>query len=291
MLLPMKGGYFMKWKIISDTSTDIIDLSDLSTNIDYERVPFVIDIDGQSYHDDLTTSTEQFIELYSHAKANTSTACPSPQDFLNAFEGAEQVLCFTISKNVSGSYNSANIAKDMFLEKHPEASIYIFDSQSSSAEVNLLIRKAVELIEKNDNFNTVIDELKKYHEHTDVNFLLLNVENLVKNGRVNRFIGQMIGLLNIRLIGKRTPDGRIELACKAKGKKRSHRTLLNEMIKQGYQGDYVEIAHAHNITEAEQFDELIKSEFPNAKSLIIETSGLNAYYAEKDGLIIGYEKS
>ncbi len=279
----------MKWKIISDSSADIQSFNASFSEIGFERVPFTLNIDDHIYLDNNALSTEEIINIFSHTQKHSSTACPSPQAYLDAFSGADNIICFTISKNISGSFNSATLAKNIHLEESPDTSIYIVDSKSSSSEVNLLIRKCLELIQQGLAFDAVIQKLEEYHQHTHVNFLLNSVENLVMNGRVNKFIGQMIGMLNIRLIGKRTEDGRIELATKSKGRKRSHEALLKAMLGNGFNGNRIEIAHAHNEKEAQQFLDFILNKYPKIHHTIIETSGLNAYYAEKSGLIVGYE--
>lgn len=277
-----------KWKIVADSSTDIRHFNDLPEHIQYSYVPFILNIDGQTYLDDESHSTQEIIDIYSQAKQAPSSACPSPESFAKEFTGAENIVCITISSNVSGSYNSAVLGKAMVLETYPQLPIYIHDSKSSSTEVNLLVRKAVELAKANVTLEEMEKGLKAYHDTISVNFLLENVDNLVKNGRVNRFVGTVIGILGIRLIGKRTSDGRIELAHKAKGIKRAYQTMIKEMESQGFKGGHIEVSHANNLEGAHGLIKAIQDRYPDITYEIIMESNLNSFYAERNGLIISY---
>lgn len=276
------------WKIVTDSSCDYRSIQHLTDSIAFESVPFNITIGNQVFVDDGSIETADIINVLLEEDGSSSTACPSPDLFAKAFEQSDHILCFTISSNISGSFNSANIAKDLILEKYPHKNIYILDSRSASTEMNLLITKAIDLIHQGLDFQTVIGELESYHQTTSVNFLLFSVNNLVKNGRVPKIIGQMIGLLGINLIGRRTPEGTIELAHKTKGKQRSYRALQKEMVEQGFTGGHLDITHVNNEEHAHEFISYLEKSFDNLTYDIHLATNLNGYYAEKDGIIVSY---
>ncbi|WP_124058106.1 DegV family protein [Vaginisenegalia massiliensis] len=279
----------MKWKIVTDSGSDIRQITPKTDTIAFQYVPLVITIDNQEYIDDENLDLETMLHAMEVSKNATTTACPSPDSYASSFRDAENVICFTLSKEISGSYNSACLAKDLVLKENPNAKIHIFNTHTAGTEMNILVHKAVELAEKGYEFEELVDRMNTYHEHTGVHYLLESIDNLVKNGRVNRFTGTMIGLLGIRLIGQRTPQGTMELAHKVKGEKKALRLLLEAVEENGYQGGTIEISHALNEESAKKFSELLLEKYPNCQPHILSMSGLCSYYAEKQGLIIGYD--
>ena len=279
----------MKWKIVADSGCDIRQLEGLNENVSYDFVPLMLDIGGDVFVDDQNVNIERLLDVMEKERSAASSACPAPANYAEAYKGAENVIVFTLSTNLSGSYNSASLGKDLLLEENPEVNIHIFDTLSAGAEMNILVRKAAELANKGVAFDDLVEEMKNYHQHTNISFLLESVDNLVKNGRVNKILGQMIGLLGIKLIGQRSSEGRIELAHKSKGTKRALKTLLNEFDTKKFNGHIMEISHSMNLPGAEQLKKQVIDKFPSAVIRITEMSGLCNFYAERSGLIIGFE--
>lgn len=278
-----------KWKIVTDSGSDFRTIDNLSDKVDFAFVPLMLNIDNEVIVDNGTIDNDTLNAKLEAAKGATSSACPSPDSYARTYVGAENVIVFTLTGGLSGSYNSARLGKDIFEEEHPDVNVHIFDSRSASGEMNLLIEKALELAEAEVEFEEMLDALNAYHQHTQIVFLLESVNNLVKNGRVNKIVGQMIGLLNIRLVGVRTEQGTIDIAHKARGAKRGYESVLKEMESNGYQGGKVSLSHVANLESAKHLKALIKERFKEAHVTIQETSNLCSYYAEKNGLILGYE--
>lgn len=278
-----------KWKIVADSGCDIREFENLASHVAYENVPFLLTINNQVFIDDEDVDLQEFNEKLANSKGPTSSACPAPDRFAEAYKGAENVICFTLSGALSGSYNSAMLGRDIALESNPDANIHVFDSHSAGAEVNVLVRKAISLAEEEVSFDEMIESMNEYHQETSINFLLKSVDNLVKNGRVNKIVGQMVGLLNIHLVGKRTAEGTIDLAHKSRGEKRGLKTLLDEIKNNGYQGDVIEISHNNNLATAEKIEAEIRQNYPDATIYITPMSALCCYYAEAQGVIVGYK--
>lgn len=278
-----------KWKIVTDSGSSIRELDTNGTDIQFDIVPLMINIGKDVYVDSPELDVPEFLDTLKTTKQSTSSACPSPEVYANRFAGAENVICFTLSSELSGSYNSASLGRDLALEANPDANIYIYNSRSAGAELDLLIKKTLEIIKEDSTLDSVVNELKKYHETIDIAFLLESVENLVRNGRVSKLVGQMIGLLGIRLIGNRTPEGTIQLAHKSKGQKRALKTLINELKAKGYNGGKIEINHVMNTDLANDFINEITAEYPSATISTRTASALCSYYAEHNGMIVAFE--
>lgn len=278
----------MKWKIVTDSGSGLRQIDHLNEDVAFESVPLMLNIGNKVYVDNENVDISALMDAMEGESAASSSACPAPNAYAETYKGAENVITFTLSSNLSGSYNSASLGRDLFLEQNPDTNIFIFDSLSAGSEIDMLVLKAVELANKGVDFDEMVSELKAFHEHTTVSFLLESVDNLVKNGRINKIVGQMIGLLGIRLVGRRTEEGKIELAHKSKGTKRAMRTLLEEIVSRGYNGGAMEISHALNEEGAETFKTAVLDRFPQAEITLQVMSGLCCFYAQRKGLIVGY---
>ena len=277
----------MKWKIVTDSGSTVTSLP--VTDVAFEIVPLMINIGSQLFIDDEKMDVGQLIQAMETSNEVSSSACPSPSAYEQAFQGAENVICFTISSGLSGSYNSAKVAREMVLEANPTQNIYVFDTLSAGAEMDLLIYKAAELVANGLAFDEVVEALTAYRQHTEISFMLESVDNLVKNGRINKLVGSMIGLLGIRLIGQKTADGKIELANKSKGTKRAMKSVAEEMVKKGYHGGRVIVSHCDNQEAVELLQANLASQFANVQVESVKMNGLCTFYAQKHGLIVGYE--
>ncbi len=280
----------MKWKILTDTGSNLREISNLPENIEFDLIPLILHVDKKDYVDTPSIDVADLIESVKASKSSSS-ACPAPGAYAEKFADAENVICFTLSSEISGSYNSAELGKSIALEQNPDANIYIFNTRTAGGEMDLLAKKAVEFIQEGKNFDEVIADLNAYHNNTHSGYMLKSIQNLVKNGRVSKVVGSVVGLLNIHIIGIRSEEGTIEMSGRARGEKKALKTLLKDIVDNGYLGNKLEIAHVLNRETAEKFAEQVREKFPKADITISPTSGLCSFYAEMGGLIVGYEKN
>ncbi|MCD1276698.1 DegV family protein [Streptococcus sinensis] len=279
----------MTWKIIADSGCDYREIADLANDISFKSVPLTIQVDSEIFVDDANLDIDLMMEKMYATSTASKSACPSPDDYLRSFEGAENIFVVTITGALSGSHNSAQLAKKLFLEEHPTAHIHVIDSLSAGGEVDLIITKLNELIKEGLSFDQVVEAITRYQENTKLLFVLAKVDNLVKNGRLNKLIGAVVGLLNIRMVGEASETGTLELLQKARGAKKALTAAVDEVLKAGYKGGRIIIAHRNNEKFCQQFTEVIKEKFPAADISFLPTSGLCSFYAEEGGLLLGYE--
>ena len=117
------------------------------------------------------------------------------------------------------------------------------------------------------------------------------MKNLANNGRVGPLVAKMAGILGIRLVGKASDKGDLEPLDKCHGEQKAIETILNRMITLGYKNGKVRIAHCFNEGAAEKLKELILEKFGRAKIEIYRCGALCSFYAEKGGLLVGFEKA
>lgn len=278
-----------KWKIVVDSGCDYYQLPDLAPDTAFVNVPLTIQVEDQVFLDTKDLDIDQMMEaMYASHKAAT-TACPSPQAFQEAYEGAENVIAITITGGLSGSQNAARLGKEMFMEEHPDARVHLIDSLSAGGEIDLIVTEINRLIGQGLSFEELVEAITRYQERTKLLFLLPKIDNLVKNGRVSKLLGKVIGLLNIRMVGQASDQGELELLHKPRGHKKSVQVTYAEMLEKGYQGGRVSFAHRNNEKYCQQVSERIREEFPQAEIHVMPTSGLCSFYGEEGGVLMGYE--
>ncbi|HFI0159397.1 TPA: DegV family protein [Streptococcus suis] len=278
-----------KWKIVADSGCDYRQLKNLAPDTEFISVPLTIQVGDQAFVDDANLDIDHMMEVMEASKSAAGSACPSPQAYQAAFEGAENVIVVTLTGGLSGSFNAARVAREMFVEEHPEVNIHLIDSLSAGGEMDLIVDEINRLIATGLEFEELVQGITTYQENSKLLFVLAKVDNLVKNGRLSKLVGTVVGLLNIRMVGEASSEGTLELLQKARGHKKSVIAAFEEMKKAGYNGGRIVMAHRNNDKFFQQFSELVKASFPNAVVDQVATSGLCSFYAEEGGLLMGYE--
>ena len=274
----------MNRKIVADSSSDLHGLR----TVDFSLAPMMIHTTKKAYLDDSDLNVDEMVEDLLKNKEKTSSACPGLGDWLNAFGDAQEVFVLTITSKLSGSYNSACLARDEYLEQHPDRKVYVCDTLSTGPEMQLLAEKIAELTAEGADFDTVCKVLVSYSKQTNLVFMLESLKNLANNGRVSHAVAKITGILGIRLVGKAL-EGVLEPLDKCRGAKKAIATLVERMKDLGYKGGKVRIAHCQNLEGARELAELIEAEFPGYSAEIYTTGGLCSYYAEKGGILMGFE--
>jgi len=267
-------------------------VADSSANIRDERavnVPLKIGTDEKSFVDDETLNLSEMVEYLANYKGRSGSACPSSENWLSAFGDAQYVFCIVMTSNLSGSYNSARIAKEEYEEAHPERKVCLIDSLSTGGEMELICDKIHGLIADGKDFDYICEAVKEYQKKTHLLFCLKSLTNLANNGRVSAAAAKISSILNLRIVGKASSEGTLELLSKPRGDKNAHVEILKYMKEAGYCGGRVIIGHCFAEDKAAALSDIIKSDFPDAHIKINELGALCAFYAENNGIIIGYE--
>ena len=275
-----------KNKIVADSGSDTLILKD----IPFSAAPLKIITDKKEYVDNAYLNTEEMAkELYNYS-GKSSSACPGIGDYLNAFEGAENVYCITITSGLSGSYNAAMVAKRDYEFNNPGRKVHVIDSLSTGPEMKLIIDKLREFINAGKIFETIVKEIEEYKKTTGLLFMLESMKNLANNGRVNPIVAKAVGLLGIRMVGKAGDTGTLELLDKCRGEEKALKSIFSNMKKSGFKGGKVKIGHSLNENAAITLKEMILKEFSSMVE-VYKLRGLCSLYAEKGGLIVGFEKA
>lgn len=274
-------------KIVADSSSDVLRLE----TVPFASAPLKIITSKKEYVDNETLDVAQMVNDFLDNTEKISTACPGVSDWIDSFGDARHVFCVTITSSLSGSYNSACIAKQQYEEVHPGRKVFIIDSLSAGPELKLIIEKLQKLIALGKSFEDICNSIANYQKHTGLLFMLESLKNLANNGRVSRLVASAAGILGIRVIGKASDRGELEQLAKSRGEKKALPTIMMLMSKLGYCGGKVRISHCCNEGAAQKLKELILTEFSKAQIEIYKARGLCSFYAEKGGLLVGFEKN
>ena len=274
-------------RIVADSSADIMSLDEAS----FACAPLRIVTKDKEYTDDENLDVLQMVSDLQSYKGKSSTSCPSIGDWLNAFGGAKQVICATITSTLSGSYNAAMAAKKMYEEEDPTRRVFVLDSLSAGPEIMLMVEKIRNLINEGKSFDEVCEGVVKYTKKTGLLFMLESLKNISNNGRVNPIVAKMAGLLGIRLVGKASDRGDLEPLDKCRGEKKAIEAIISHMKELGFSNGIVRISHCFNENAAKALKSMIENTFQGAKVTLHRARGLCSFYAEKGGLLIGFEKA
>lgn len=272
-------------KFIADSSIDIKKIE----GVDFTSVPLSISTSERTFTDDELLDLHEMLDYLEGYNGRSFTACPGTQAWLNAFEGGDKIYVVCVTSGLSGSYNSARIAAEMYAEDHPEAQIHVFDSLSAGAEVRVFMEKIVELDNEGLTFEEVIEKAEEYHKTTMIYFAFQSLHNLAQNGRISKVVAAAVGALNISIVGTRTVDGQLEPIAKRRGEKHAASEILHQLEMCGYAGGKVRISHTDNKLLAQKYAANIKKLYPEASIKIYESGGLVGYYAERGGIIVACE--
>ena len=272
-------------RIVVDSSASLYALD----GIDFAAVPLKIVTDEREYLDDGTLDAVEMATNLRTYKGKTSTSCPNIGDWLEAYEGADEIYAITITGTLSGSCNAAQLAAEEYQAEHPGARVFVLDSLSAGPELVLLAEHIRALIEEGKDFDEVCEEMLRYRHHTHLLFSLESLANLARNGRVKPAVAAVARMLGIRVIGQASDAGDLEVLCKTRGEHGALERMVLEMKAHGLTNGRVHIDHCCNAAAAERLKHMVHAVFPEAKVEVGSCGALCSYYAEYGGLMVGYE--
>lgn len=273
-------------KIVADSSANLLKLDQTP----FASAPLKIITAQREFVDDETLDVGEMVNFFETYKGKSQTSCPNPGDWIDAFDGADEVFCVTITSGLSGSYNAAIAAKQMYESENPGKRVCVIDSLSAGPELALIVEKLQELIGQDTSYEDICEKIRAYTQNTGLLFMLESMKNLAANGRVSPAVAKIAGLLGIRLVGKASDAGTLEPMDKCRGESKALEKIVSHLQELGLQKGKVRIAHCQNLEAAEKLKKRIAEQFPKAQTEISQCTGLCSYYAEKGGLLIGFEK-
>ena len=278
----------MSFHIVCDSCTDLTE-EDLKKGC-YTLVPLTLLVDGEEIIDDETFDQADFLAKVAASKESVKSACPAPESYMEAYSKADDIYVVTLSAELSGSYNSAVLGKNLYEEENGTKNIHVVNSRGAATTQVLIARKLNEYANQGMPFEEVVDKIEEYTTSLRTYFVLETLEVLRKNGRLSRLSATIAGALNIKPVMIGTRDGVIQKAAQARGMKKALAKMVEHMGSEGRdltRRQFV-ISHCNCYERAVYVKELIKKHLHAEDVDIVDTKGVSSLYACDGGIIVSY---
>lgn len=278
----------MSFNVIVDSCCDLT--AEMKGSGRFHNIPLTIYVGENEFRDDLSLDTQNLVDAMAMCEEASHTSCPSPADYLSMFELCDgDLYVVTLSALLSGSHNSAWQASRMFLEEHPDRNIHVFNSCSASAGETLIAAKAAQLAEAGLPFAEVVEVVNRYITEMNTLFVLENLDNLKKAGRLTKVQALITGALRVKLVMGSTPEGEICKHGQALSIKQAMSKLVSIMANDdGHRGKTLCISHCLCRDRAEHLAALVKKSCDFSSVIITETRGISSFYANNGGIVAAY---
>ena len=283
----------MRYKIVIDSCGELTDT--LKEDPHYENVALELDVDDYHILDDATFDQQEFLRKVKESPNCPKSSCPPPARFMDAFgENTEHVYMVTLSSQLSGSYNSAMLAKELYEEqqengdggKHTQ--IHVFDSKSASIGETLIGMKIQEYEEAGMPFEEVVEKVDGYIAEMNTFFVLESLETLRKNGRLSNLKAMLATALNIKPVMGSTELGTIQQLGQARGMNKALESMVEKMlaVTKNCEEKVLAISHYNCPERAKRVRERIEKLAHFKKIVIVDTAGISSMYANDGGVIL-----
>ena len=277
----------MSYKVIVDSCGEFT--PEMNADERFQHVSLGIQIEDTHLTDDESLDQKELRKRIAESTQCAKSSCPSPEKYMESYHcEAERIYVVTLSSELSGSYNSAVLGKNLYEEEYGEKDIYVFNSRSASVGETLIACKIQECEEAGMDFETVIQNVEQYIETQHTYFVLENLDTLRKNGRLTGIKSLVAGALNIKPVMGSTSEGTICQLDKARGMKKALVKMADcvaaDVTNAGEK--ILAIAHCNCEERALEVQRILKERFAVKSSFIVDTSGISTVYANDGGIIV-----
>lgn len=277
----------MNYKIIVDSCGELTE--EMKASGRYETASLEIELQGKHIVDDETFDQAEFLKLVAESPECPKSSCPSPERYMEAYHcDAEHIYAVTLSAELSGSYNSAVLGRNLYEEEYGEKKIHIFNSRSASVGETLIALKAAECEEKGMSFEKTVETVEAYIEEQHTYFVLETLDTLRKNGRLTGLKSVMATALNIKPVMGATPEGTICQLGQARGIKKALVKMVEQLAEdvKNSKDKILAIAHCNCRDRAEAVKNMILEKINIKDVIILDTAGISSMYAADGGVIV-----
>lgn len=277
----------MSYKIIVDSCGELTERC--KNDPHFESVPLSMQVDDFLIVDDETFDQADFLKKVAESPNCPKSSCPSPERYMEAYNcEAEHVYAVTLSGNLSGSYNSAVLGKNLYHEEYGDKKIHVFDSCSASVGETLIALKIEECEKAGMSFEETVEAVIAYRDGQNTYFVLETLEVLRKNGRLSNLKAFVANALNIKPYMGATPEGQIIQLGQSRGINRAIMKMIDCLVGEvkNPEEKTVAISHCNCPERAEMVKKEILKRIPAKDVIILDTRGISSMYASDGGVIL-----
>lgn len=275
------------YKILIDSCGELP--QELKEDGHFSNVALVLEVDGQQIVDDETFDQADFLSRVAKSPNAPKSACPSPDAYMQKMEGdADHIYIVTLSAKLSGSYNSACVARDMYLEEHENARVYVFNSKSASIGETLIGIKIAECEEAGMSFDDTVACVEDYISQQHTFFVLETLETLRKSGRLSNLKAIIASTLNIKPVMGSTDEGEICQLGQSRGMSKALDKMVSCMqeVTKNCEEKVLAISHCNCAERAYLLKAKLERAAKFKKIFIADTAGVSTMYANDGGVIM-----
>lgn len=273
--------------MIVDSCGELTD--DMKESGYFETASLSMEVGGTRIIDDASFDQADFLRRVAECTESPKSSCPSPETYMEKYRcDAENVYAVTLSAELSGSYNSAVLGKNLYIEEYGEKNIHVFNSCSASIGETLIALKVQECEEAGMAFAQVVDTVEHYIAGQNTYFVLENLDTLRKNGRLTGIKSLVAGALNIKPVMGSTPEGTIRQLGQARGIKKALTKMVDHIVEdiQESEEKILAISNCNCRERAQEVEKLLLAKMKVKASFIVDTAGISSMYANDGGIIV-----
>ena len=276
----------MRYKIIGDSCLDLT--KEMRKDPCYSMIPLTLMVGERHFVDDETFDQKEFIKVVKEYPECPKSDCPSPEMFKEAYCCEEEnVFVITLSAALSGSYNSAVLAKSLYEEEYGKKNILVLDSKSASSGQLNIAMYIRELCDQGLEFDEICEKAAAYRDRMNTYFVLESLDTLKKNGRLTGLQAFFATKLNIKPV-MGADNGTIIKLDQARGIQKALQRMAEIAVKEAgtTKDKRLVIAHCNAPERAQFMKEKLCSMAEFKEVVITDTCGVSTVYASDGGVIL-----
>lgn len=277
----------MKYRIVVDSCGELTE--ELKKDERLVSAPLSMRVGEEEIMDDETFDQASFLQKVAACPECPKSACPSPEYYQKAYDcGAEHIYAVTLSAELSGSYNSALLGMNLFMEEHPEVKGHVFNSCSASVGETLIAMKIMELEEQGLSLEEIVEKTEAYIDGQNTYFVLENLETLRKNGRLSKTKALVASALKIKPVMGATKEGIICQLGQARGINKALVKMVDTIVAATADSGnkILGISYCNCRERAEMVKDALLSRMNVKKVVLLDTAGISSMYANDGGIIV-----
>ncbi len=277
----------MSYKVLIDSCGEL--LPEWKGDPHFCSIPLTLMVGGVEIIDDETFDQADFLKRVAACPECPKSACPAPDKYLQEFmTGEDHLYAVTLSGELSGSYNSALVARSMALEENPDLKIHVFASRSASIGETLIGIRIQECEEQGFTFEETVASVEKYIDSQITYFVLESLDALRKNGRLSLVKALVATALKIKPVMQSTPKGNIIQLDQARGMNKALLRMVDHIQENTVDAErrILAISHCNCPQRAQQLAEALQERIHPGKIVVLDTRGVSSLYASDGGVIV-----
>ena len=276
-----------EYKIIGDSCTDLT--NEMMCSGPFSKVPLTIDVGPDTIVDDHTFDQKSLLEKMAAWHDAPKTACPSPAQYLEQFEDGKDNYVVTLTARLSGSYNAAMQAAAIYRDEGGSGNVYVFNSRSASSAQVLIALLIRDLCAKGKKFDEVVETVEAFISRMRTRFVLENLDNLRKNGRLTKIQSLVTGALRVKLFMGATREGEIEKLGQGLTTRQTLARMISAVVDdEDHVGRRLVISHCNCPERLEYLRKQFEEKCRFSEILTVPMGGISTVYAYDGGTIIAY---